>query len=257
MEPNKKRKIEKLSEYKKGMKIAGVTIEKIYFSNNELEFIIIKGKEDGEIHVFGGNTSKIDHLLAETKFFLSNFKLNEKDKEMFNYQRVIAINACLVGEIETSKEILEKLLKKLFERKVVSKKIWYIGVFFLMMVTMIVLSIQPFLFTNYKLYFKIATFGAVGGFISLNLKLNKVEFQLSEGTVSYVVVSLYKAVFSMLTSVVCYFLIESNLIFGALNSSNANNYFFIYSISALAGFSESLLPNIFNHIEKTYQRGKE
>lgn len=241
------------SEYKKGDTLYGIVIEKVYFSNNDLGFLIIKGRDDKDIHVFGRSTAKISHLLAETKFLISDFKLNDMEKEIFNYQRVIAINTFLLGDEEASRNILNELLNKLYQRKIIKKKVWYIGVFLTIMILAIVLSVQSYFLENYKLYFKIAALGAIGGFISLNLKLDKVEFQISEGTISYVVVSIYKVIFSMLTSIVCYFLIQSNLIFGALNSFNSNNYFFIYSISALAGFSESLLPNIFNHLEKTYK----
>lgn len=240
-----KKKKMRISQYKANMYICGLKIKKVYFSNEEKEFIIIKAEDDNDIHVFGGEVNQIAHLLAECKYLTDCLILNKATREMFDYQRATAINSYLIGEIDVSKEILKSLLSKLHERKVVTKKLWYIGIFLIVTLCMICIS----MFNRDYIYIKIATFGAIGGFISLNMKLENIKFEISESTISYIIVSMYKVIFSMLTSIICYFLIQSELILGIIKNNNSNNLYFIYSISTLAGFSESLLPNIFKSIE--------
>ena len=89
-------------------------------------------------------------------------------------------------------------------------------------------------------------FGAFGGFISLNTRLEKIEFRLYEGTLSYILVSIFKLSFSCVSSIIVYFLIESDLILSTFKNSPG----IIYIAATLAGFSESLLPNIFSGLEK-------
>ena len=200
--------------------------------------------------VFGGAPIEIEHLLAECKYLTSSLKFSSRSSiEIFDYQRAVAINSYLLGEIDTSKKILLSLLNKLHERKILTKKLWYIGIFLIVTIFMIFLSIYLEHF-KYVSFLKIATFGSIGGFISLNLKLQKVKFEVSESTLSYIFVSIYKVVFCMLTSIISYFLIKSDLILGVVQA-NSNSDFFIYAIATLAGFSESLLPNIFKSIESS------
>lgn len=240
-----------ISDYKAGMNIQGMKIKKVFFYSEEKEFIIIKAENDNDIHVFGGNLKKIEHLLAECKYLTSNLK-NKKMQDLFIHQIAIAMNSYMLGETETSKKILTALLNKLYQREVLTKKLWYIGVFLFVTVLMICISafsnyIDNFLYSN---YLKIATFGAIGGFISLNIRLQDIKFEVSESTINYIMVSIYKVVFAMLSSIISYFLIESELILGIIKNNNSNNNYFIYAIATLAGFSESLLPNIFKSIEK-------
>ena len=95
-------------------------------------------------------------------------------------------------------------------------------------------------------YLYICMFGSFGGFISLNTRLEKIEFRLYEGTWSYILVSVYKIAFSCVSSVIAYFLLESGLILSVFKGSMS----ITFVIAVLAGFSESLLPNIFSGIEQ-------
>ena len=60
----------------------------------------------------------------------------------------------------------------------------------------------------------------------------------------------YKLVFAMISSIISYFFIESELILSVIKNNNTNSLYLIYTIATLAGFSESLLPNMFKNIEK-------
>lgn len=239
----------KPSHLRANSKIDGRVIKKVYFSNDDKNYIIFKAEEDEDITFLGSEQpTMIEHLLAECKFLISSSNLDKESKEMFDYQIAVAINCFMLGEIENSKKILELIVEKLHNKMILKKKLWYIGVFLFVTLFMICFSMS---FDNFKYikYFKIATFGAIGGFISLNIKLEEIKFEISESKASYIIVSIYKVMFSMLTSIVSYFLIESELVLGVIKSNSSNSLYFIYAIATLAGFSESLLPNIFKSIE--------
>ena len=106
----------------------------------------------------------------------------------------------------------------------------------------------PFI-EKYIKYIKISTFGSFGGYVALNVKLKDVKFEVSESTLSYIIVSLYKLVFAMISSIISYFLIESDMILSVLKNNSSDNLYLIYAIATVAGFSESLLPNIFKNLE--------
>ena len=241
-----------MTDFKEGDKISSFILEKIYFANNEKNFIIAKVQNDSEIKVFGETPTKIVHLLSECNYLTKNFIKYKRSKQMFEYQRAIAINTYLVGEEEKSIEILNKLLEKIREKIVIKKKLCYIGVYLVIVVLMIFLSIKGDQFLNlnqYEKYVKIATCGSFGGFIALNIKLKDIKFDISESTISYILISIYKLVFAMISSIISYFFIESELILSVIKNNIPNSIYLIYTIATLAGFSESLLPNIFKNLE--------
>ena len=201
------------------------------------------------IHAFGVDLSLIEDLLAECKYLTETLIITKKEREMFDYQRAIAINSFLLGQEKNSRKILDELKEKLQKRKILIKKLWYIGIFLVITIAMIVGSLILEQWKSCK-YTRIATFGAIGGFISLNIRLKEIKFEISDSTLSYIIVSLYKVIFSMLASIIVYFLIESDIILGILKEETTNQMYFLYVVSTMAGFSESLLPNIFKGIEE-------
>lgn len=250
--PEARRKTRAISDYKSGSLIFGLTIEEVFYSNSDKEFIIVSVKEDNKIHTFGPPITSIQHLLAESNFLISKIK-NKKIIRRLHHQVASAINSYLLGEVDTSMDILSSLLQKLHNREMLRKKITYIGVFFVGIIFMLILSFYTSNYesklSQYSTYISIATFGSIGGFISLNLRLNAIEFDETENTFSYVVISIYKFVFALLVALISFFLIESDLILTAVVQNNHNSMFLKYTIASLAGFSESLLPNIFLGLE--------
>lgn len=256
---NTNKKTKNMTEYRVGDSISGYKLKKIYFVNNEKKFIIAK-VEGVEVKVFGETPVEIIDLLGECKFLTNELIKKQSNREIFEYQRALAINTYLVGEKEESKKILEKLLSKLQEKNVIMKKFYYVGVYLFIIVLMILISILGsnigFL-EQYMKYIKIATFGSFGGFIALNIKLKEVKFEVMESTGIYIIMSIYKLVFAMISSIVSYFFIESDIILGILKNNTSNHMYLIYTIATLAGFSESLLPNVFKNIEKEAYNNEE
>lgn len=240
----------KISDYREGDKYKGKRIKRLYFCNSEKKYMIIK-TEDNIVRVCGASPENITHQLAECKYLTESIK-SKKTKEWYDYQRATAINAYLMEKEEESIIILNELINKLHQRQIINKKLSYIGIFLCITIGMLLVSMGLSVFWvtfPYTKYIKIATFGAIGGFISLNIKLKDMKFEVSESTISYIIVSVYKVVFAMLTASISYFLIEADLILSSIKSSSGNYLYLVYTIATLSGFSESLLPNIFKNIE--------
>lgn len=245
--------------FKVGQLCGGDKIEKIYFQNKIHKYLIFKS--DGCVKVNGKeNLTDVEDLISEIKFLLEDEK-NKKIKERYFNQMALSYNSYLSGDKNKSKKILENIIKNLENRKIIVKKIIYIGIFLIFVVIFslisVLLAINIIKYQELKRLFYVGTFGVIGGFISLNLKLDKVEFKVSESNWSYIIVSIYKSVYSILAGVICYFLIKSNLLLGILEGTGESGKYFIYSISALAGFSETLLPNIFSKIENSKEESTQ
>lgn len=240
----------KISDYREGDKYKGKKIKRLYFCNSQKRYIIIK-TEDDIVRVCGASPENIAHQLAECKYLTESVR-GKKVKEWYDYQRATAINAYLMDKEDESKIILNELINKLQQRQIINKKISYIGIFLSITVGMLLISMGLsicYAEFPYTKYIKIAAFGAIGGFISLNIKLKDMKFEISESTISYIIVSIYKVVFAMLSAIISYFLIESDLILSSIKNSSTNHLYLVYTIATIAGFSESLLPNMFKNVE--------
>lgn len=252
----KKRK--EISDYYEGDTYKKWTIRKIYFRNVEKKYMIIK-TDDNIVRVCGPSPTNIAALLGECLMLSEGIAV--KKREWCNYQRALAINTYLLGEQEDSEQILLELINKLKQREIVKKRLIYIGVYLSLVMVVLLSSICLTICWNtfpYINYLKMATFGAIGGFISLNLRLNDLKFEVSESTGSYIMVSIYKMVFSMLAGLVSYFLIKSDLMLSAIKVNGEMNKYLTYTIAILSGFSESLLPNIFKTLEnETHEKKTE
>lgn len=251
---NEVKKREHMYDYRVGEKIFGDTIKKVYFSNDIKKYIIIQN-ELGEIKVYGSELPQnITPMLAQCSFFSEFVVKNEKMKKRINYEKALGINEALLGNIDKSEKILSEAIEKIKQSEVVKKKVAYIGTYLLITVIMVlitlILSTFEFEDESYFNFIKIAMFGSLGGFISLNVRLKKIEFEIFENMWSYILVSVYKLAFAMVSSIISFFLIESELLFSVLKNGGDNYRYLAYVVATLAGFSESLLPNIFSNFEK-------
>lgn len=251
MEEIEKKKL-RPSDYCAGMEVKGNIISKVYFFSDEKEYLIFKNIKE-EIKFFskvqvGGITTQ----MAECNFLMELLH-GEQNKEWVNHQKAVALNEYFLDNEEKSIEVLNKTIEVIKRKEATRKKIFYIGTY--LAITMIMLILSLF-FSEFKYleYLRIATFGAFGGFISLNTRLKKVEFDISETDFSYIVVSIYRMAFACISSIISFFLIESDMIFTVFKNSVADYRCLVYIVAAIAGFSESLLPNIFSGIEKEEEK---
>ncbi len=158
------------------------------------------------------------------------------------------MNEFFLGNNEKSIEILKKCIEVVKQKEISRKKMVYIGMYLGITILLLIVWLRMRMHIpeyEYMQYISIALFGAFGGFILLNYRLEKVNYCISEGTFSYIVVSVYKMAFACISSIVFYLLIQSDIILSAFKQSDG----VAYVIATIAGFSERLLPNIFAKIE--------
>jgi hypothetical protein len=93
-----------------------------------------------------------------------------------------------------------------------------------------------------------ATAGVIGGYISVSYRLKKLIVDKNVNWYLYSLYGLERTFISIFCGVVVYFLIDCNLAFGIVNSGS-NPVFGKIIFSFVAGFSETLIPNILMQLE--------
>lgn len=238
----------RLDKVKEGEEFRGNVIKQKYFYDNKRKYIIFKNENDKLIFFAEKQITNISSLLGQCDL-MKELAHNRKFKDWIDMQKALALNEFYLDNEEKSIEVLSECIETAKHKEMARKKIIYIGMYLGMVIfLLLVLSRVHFLYPDceYIKYLNVMVFGSFGGFISLNTRLEKIEFSLHERTWSYIIVSIYKITFACISSIIVYFLIEADMLLSALKDSQG----IIYIAAALAGFSESLLPNIFSGIEK-------
>jgi hypothetical protein len=181
--------------------------------------------------------------------------LKRKLKKSSEYDPFIAsaMVECYEGNIDKSLEILEEIENSIKKDFVNEAKVDYILCStIIVMINLIIIATLKFLSFEgdafIKEFFKIATFGSFGGLISTLSKINKLDFKEHEDKYLLCFLSISRLSISMISSVIAYILIKSNLVFGVVNESNNQNVYLIFAV--LAGFSETFIPDMLTRIEQ-------
>ena len=94
-----------------------------------------------------------------------------------------------------------------------------------------------------------ATAGAIGCFISVSRRLRKTIFEKDVKSILYIIYGLERVFISVFSSVIVYFSIKSNLVFGLANELDKPILAYIV-FGIVAGFSETLVPNLLIKLER-------
>jgi len=146
------------------------------------------------------------------------------------------------------------------------KKIFYLGGSFGVLVLFCILSatirfnaisgtINP-KFETLELIFYIITSGVLGGFISVSYKLKSVVLEKDISRYYFLAYGVERLVISILASIVVFFSIKANIAFGFIKDTPNPFYGYIF-FGVLAGFSETLIPDLLIKMEKQGQQEKK
>lgn len=91
--------------------------------------------------------------------------------------------------------------------------------------------------------------GSIGAFLSIAIGVNKIICEKDVNEWLYIIYGLERIVIGILASVIVYFSIKANLIFGFTNSLD-NPLIGYIMFSIVGGFSETLVPNLLVKLEK-------
>jgi hypothetical protein len=98
------------------------------------------------------------------------------------------------------------------------------------------------------------TFGGIGGLFSVAININKHQEKVNRLFGAHVIAGVFRMLIAMMSGLIIYVFFKSKLI--AIGSSltggdESADHFATYMIAILAGFSESLVPNLIRKTEKT------
>lgn len=95
----------------------------------------------------------------------------------------------------------------------------------------------------------IATAASIGGFLSITRRLKQAVFEKDVKSYNYIFYATERMLIAIVAGIIVYFAIQSNLAFGIVK--NLDKPIFGYLIFAVvAGFSETLIPNLLINLEK-------
>lgn len=97
-----------------------------------------------------------------------------------------------------------------------------------------------------------ATAGSIGGFISVSRRLKKTVFEKGVAMNHYIIYGIERVFISMFGAAIIYFAIYGNVIFGFVKEMDNPTVGFIL-FSFVAGFSETLIPNLLIKLEAEKQ----
>jgi hypothetical protein len=102
---------------------------------------------------------------------------------------------------------------------------------------------------NIRIFIFVLTGGSIGGFLSVSRRLRKTVFEKDVNKYLYIIYGIERVFISILGAIIIFFAIKSNLAFGIVNELTKPAYGFIL-FSIVAGFSETLIPNLLIRLEK-------
>ena len=91
--------------------------------------------------------------------------------------------------------------------------------------------------------------GSVGGFFSVSIGVNKIVCEKDVNEWLYIVYGVERIIIALLASIIVYFAIQADLVFSVCKKMTNPLIGYVF-FSILAGFSETLVPNLLIKLEK-------
>lgn len=247
------------SSYKKNDNIGGNIIKKVYFFNNELDFIIFLNNNQEVKYRLG--KKKISHCLNE----LENLSLVDGElmslpsffKEDFNLKMAHIYKLALNNKSNNAQKEINILYESIVERKKILKKFVYL----ITPISLSILLYLPFSIANYfeenitlsslKLimeYKSIFIFAGIGNFLSTSKNIQNIVFDSAEMKKSYFIFAFFKYLTSLFSAILLVFLYNSNIV--NIKIEGTSEEYVIRLLATLGGFSENIVPNIFEKISQ-------
>lgn len=246
------------SQLRQGMKLAdGAVIKKKYYFSNEKDYVIFLNQDKEVKYKINKVVKLIDGTALVSGELYSIINLFRKD---LNLQMATIYKLLIEDDVQIATKGLETLKKEISSRKKMLKQFTYLGapVIFSLMVY-VIFSILNLVNVSFELKIlevlcfnkKLIIFSGIGNFLSISKNLKKIEFDSSETPISYFVFAFFKFLNSSVCSVMMIILYKSNLI--NITFEGKEKGLFLIILAVLGGFSESLIPNIFENLAKQYQ----
>ena len=203
------------------------------------------------------NSEAIQPKLAEIKSVLYTCHADELIKGRIGFAVALAIRSGPEAANGTLDAILTDINNQYAENFV--KRIAYLGgsfgvlcLFSIISVAVRLASFKGIIGTKaetLELLLFVITSGVIGGFISVSYKLKSIAFERGVTWHLFLIYGIERLVISILASLVLLFSIKANIIFGFVKDAPSPFYGYMF-FGVLAGFSETLIPDLLIKMEK-------
>ncbi|EOW9239617.1 hypothetical protein ACOA56_003508 [Vibrio cholerae] len=246
----------------------GYTISKIYARGDE--YVIYEVKEASDIESL---KVIIDTEIETNKEPIDNFqKVKDKFDKLksvmyksgsdasYKQRAASALVTGIVGNIDESKSLFEAIENDALEEyknKIYGRLFYLLGAIILTVI-FVCISLGVYFFRNADIIknntqfahiMYSVTFACFGGFFSVSLKAKEVFTQRALGYWMFAVYGAERLIISIIAGIAAYTLVSSGLLFSAFQN-NSSNIFPVLALCFVSGFSETLIPNSLNKLEK-------
>ena len=265
----KAKAIEKLSKIKCGSKTeSGQNVKWVYLKADEYVIYEVESKDlSNSIRVSvepwteddknnrEGNFFKISATYVEMKGLLYKVFDEANVKSRLASLIGLAIN----GDVETATEgfkllrdEINKTYENLFKNRIryLATVLFFAVLFSILSCTVYYCNVFDDKHINKELIYVI-TAGTIGGFISVSRRIKQMVFDKDVNKYLYIFNGLERVALSAFGAIISYFMIQSSIVFGFISELNESTYGMIV-LSFLAGFSETLIPNLLIKLENKH-----
>lgn len=267
-EAYKKEQIERMGKYiVGGTDLPGNLITKIYSRGDEyVIYEIANAPEHESMLVYIDSIIEEDDRLigkyhdAKEHFdeFISHCQ-RYNCSSIYKKRAATVLSATLLGKNTSTNNNFKKInedIKKDYDNTMQGRNLYQMGAISLSIIFIVSAFIiylnrdTDFMTKNHFIPILIyaASFASLGGFISVSLKIKSLHTDRELLKKIYFLYGAERILFSITAGILVYFMLKGNIIFGFLND-NSDVSFSIYVICALAGFSETLIPNTLRNLE--------
>jgi hypothetical protein len=247
----KKTKKKSLAEYIEGDEFLGETITKLFSSKAEV--LIYEANNCAEITIYTDDIPirKLCSQISPKMAIINSFLKTKPQKERYIDQIGMAYAEVIEGNVKGAIGICDQVILRIEKNKKDLGKFKYLvsclAVVFINVILCWIMDLED-LFTDFYDRYLIMTYASIGGFLSIAKNLNKIEVDSYDFGWFQVFYGALRIFLSMLSGLIMYILIKSELLFPKLlDGSETSEVFHILAI--LAGFSESLIPDLLKRIE--------
>jgi hypothetical protein len=224
--------------------------------------VLVYPAEQDDPNNFEENFSKIKVDFNDVKSSLYKARRDNALKHIISS----AVAMGIYGQVEDSKTSLAKIKERI---DVEYREHFFNKVIFLLSCLLIVVVLSTLSFLQYfnvfiKYYSKecllcplvyTATFGSIGGFLSVSMKLQKMELESGVPKYMFFVYGIERSVISIFAAIILFCLIKSKLLLGYIIELD-KPIFALMTFSVVAGFSETLIPDLLGKMEKSVDKNR-
>ncbi len=195
--------------------------------------------------------SKVQEIAPEIEHVRLTASGNDALEKIASTQLARALGLCGYGDVQAAKAILKKTEKKLLNLIIITGRLHYllscmILVLFNISASLLLASLGS-IQERFSFVFYVATCGSLGGFLSVSLNLNRLNIDPDAPWHLNAISGASRILIAMIGAIFAYFLFKADIILGIISRSETE--FAVLALSLVAGFSETLVPNILRKVE--------